>query len=85
MFQVSGITLIASLMMAACLGFLLRYCCERLKLRLRKIHKLRNGMPHNPSALLNLPAELRNKIWEEALVSKKGPITINKRTWEQPL
>ncbi|KAK4890307.1 hypothetical protein LTR27_010950 [Elasticomyces elasticus] len=85
MFQVSGIMLVASLMTAACLGFLLRHCCERLKLRLPKILKLRSGMPRNPSALLNLPAELRNKIWEEALISKKGPITINKRTWEQPL
>ncbi|KAK3617717.1 hypothetical protein LTR56_025094 [Elasticomyces elasticus] len=71
--------------MAACMGFLLRYWCERLNLRPPKIHKLRSGMPRNPSALLNLPAELRNKIWGEALVSKKGPIAINKYTWAQPL
>ncbi|KAK4955216.1 hypothetical protein LTR10_007411 [Elasticomyces elasticus] len=95
MFQVSGITLIAGAMMAACLGFLLRHCCERLKasapsisqFRLPRVHLFRTRVPRTSSALLNLPPELRNRIWEEALVSKKGStsIAINKHTWAQPL
>ncbi|KAK3617718.1 hypothetical protein LTR56_025095 [Elasticomyces elasticus] len=83
----STIILIASVVAAMFLGFLLREMCERLDLEFKGMYRrpaiVQLEYIRKPSLLLALPPELRNRIWEYVLVSPKK-IVINKDTWKQP-